>query len=84
MGANANGRHGLPIQADDAAKTGRLGKEVNDEWRLMPPVPFGLLPKMPSAALRSLTGYPTRYRLRALLWAFSAVQRACAHSVNRP
>jgi len=84
MGASANGWHGPPIKADDAAKTGRLGKEDNAEWRPMPPVPFGLLPKTPSAALRSLTGYPTRFRLRALLWAFSAVQRACAHSVNRP
>jgi hypothetical protein len=84
MDANANGRHGAPIKALDDAKTGRLGKESNAEWRLMMPVPFGLLPKTPIAALRSLAGCPTRLRLRALRWAFSAVQRACAHSVNRP
>ena len=84
MDANANGWQGAPIKALDAAKTGRLGKESNAEWRPMPPVPFGLQPKTPSAALRSLAGCPTRLRLRALRWAFSAVQRVCAHSVNRP
>ena len=50
----------------------------------MPPVPSGLLPKTPIAALQSLAGNPTRLRLRALRWAFPAVQRVCAHSVNRP
>ena len=84
MDANANGWHGAPIKAADEAKTERLREEDNAEWRPMPPVPFGLLPKTPIAALQSLAGYPTRLRLRALRWAFSAVQRVCAHSVNRP
>src|SRR5437867_5613591 len=50
MGANANGWHGAPIAAADEAKTGGLGEESNKEWRPMPLVPFGLLPKTPSAA----------------------------------
>jgi hypothetical protein len=31
MDANANGRHGPPIKADDEAKTGRLREENNAE-----------------------------------------------------
>ena len=84
MGANANGWHGAPIKAADEAKTARLREENNAEWRPMPAVPSGLLPKTAIAALQSLAGYPTRRRLRALRWAFPAVQRVCAHSVNRP
>ena len=88
MDANANGRHGAPVKAphlpNEEAKTGRLREEGNAEWRSMMPVPFGLLPKTPITALRSLAGYPTRLRLRALCRAFSAVQRVCAHSVSRP
>jgi len=45
MGANANGRHGPTVKADDDAKTGRLREQDNAEGRPMPPVPFGLLPK---------------------------------------
>ncbi len=45
MGANANGRNEAPIKARDEGKTGRLGEERNEEWRLIAPVPFGLLPK---------------------------------------
>jgi len=66
MGANANGWHGAPIAAADDAKTGGLGEDSNKEWRPRTPVPFGLLPKTPNAALRRLSGYPTRLRLRAL------------------
>jgi len=84
MDANANGWHGVPIKTADEAKTERLREENNAEWRAMPPVPSGLLPKTPIAALQSLAGYPTRLRLRALRWAFPAVQRVCAHSINRP
>ena len=84
MDANANGWHGVPIKAADEAKTERLREENNAEWRAMPPVPSGLLPKTPIAALQSLAGQPARLRLRALRWAFSAVQRVCAHSVDRP
>ena len=84
MGANANEWHGAPIKADDEAKTGRLGEEDNVEWRAMPLVPFGLLPKTLIAALQSLAGCPTRHRLRALRCAFLAVQRVYVHSVNRP
>ena len=84
MGAKANEWHGAPIKADDEAKTGRLGKEDNVEWRPMPLVPFGLLPKTLIAALQSIAGCPTRDRLRALRCAFLAVQRFCAHSINRP
>jgi hypothetical protein len=62
MGANANGRHGPTVKADDDAKTGRLREEDNAEWRPRAPVPFGLLPKTPIAALRRLAGYPTRLR----------------------
>ena len=65
MGTNANGRNEAPIKAHDEAKTGRLGEECNDEWRLRPPVPLGLLPKTPIALLRRLTGFSTRLRLRA-------------------
>jgi len=74
MDTNANGWDGAPIKAtqlpNEEAETWRLREEGNAEWRPMPPVPFGLLPKTPSAALRSLTGQPARYRLRALRWAF--------------
>ena len=84
MGTNANGWPGAPIKAADEAKTERLREENNAEWRPRPPVPSGLLPKTPIAALQSLAGCPTRLRLRALRWAFSAVQRVCAHSVYGP
>jgi len=84
MGANANGRNEAPIKARDEAKTGRLGEERNEEWRLIVPVPFGLLPKTRIAALQSLAGRPARLRLRALRCAFSASQRVRVHSVNRP
>src|SRR4249920_3231897 len=86
MGANANGWHGAPIATADEAKTSGLGEESNKEWRPRAPVPVGLLPKTPIAALRTLVGYPTRLRLRlrALRWAFSALQRVCVHSANRP
>jgi hypothetical protein len=84
MDASANGRLGAPVKAADEAKTGRLREENNAEWRPEPPVPFGLLPKTPIAALRGLAGQPARLRPRALRWAFSAVQRVRAHSVNRP
>jgi hypothetical protein len=84
MDANANGWHGAPIKAADEAKTGCLREENNAEWCPRAPVPFGLLPKTPIAALQSLAGCPTRLRLRALRWAFSAEQRVRAHSVNRP
>jgi len=66
MGAIANGRHGAPIATADEAKTSGLGEESNKEWRPVPPVPFGLLPKTLTAALRRLAGWPTRFRLRAL------------------
>jgi len=56
MDANANGWHGAPIKAADEAKTERLREENNAEWRAMPPVPSGLLPKTPIAALQSLAG----------------------------
>ena len=84
MGACANEWPGAPIAAADDAKTRGLGEESNNEWRPRPHVPFGLLPKTPIAALQSLAGCPTRLRLRALRWPFSAVQRVCVHSVNRP
>jgi hypothetical protein len=66
MDANANGWSGPPIKAADEAKTGRLREEDNAEWRPKTPVPFGLLPKTPIAALQSLAGFPTRLRLCAL------------------
>jgi hypothetical protein len=84
MGANANGWHGAPIKADDEAKTGCLREEDNAERRPRTPVPFGLLPKTPIAALQRLAGLTTRLRPRALRWAFSAEQRVRVHSVNRP
>jgi hypothetical protein len=84
MDANANAWHGPPIKAADEVKTWRLREENNAEWRPVPRVPLGLLPKTPRAALQSLVGCPTRLRLRALRRAFLAVQRVCAHSVNRP
>ena len=58
MDANANGWSEAPIEAPDEAKTGRLREEGNDESRPKPPVPFGLLPKTPIAALRRLAEYP--------------------------
>jgi len=82
MGANANGH--APIKAHDEAKTGRLGEKCNEEWRLIAPVPFGLLPKTCIAALQTLAGQAARLHVRALRCAFSALQRVCAHSVNRP
>jgi len=84
MGANENGRNEAPIKAHDEAKTGRLGEEGNEEWRLSAPVPFGLLPKTRIAALQRLAGRPARLRLRALHCAFSALQRVCVHSVSGP
>ncbi len=84
MFADANEWHGPPIKADDEAKTGRLREEDNAEWRPRAPVPFGLLPKTPIAALQSLAGFTTRLRLCALRCAFSALQRVREHSLNRP
>jgi hypothetical protein len=88
MSANANGSDEAPIKApglaNSEAKTGGHREGCNDEWRLRPPVPFGLLPKAPIAALRSLAGFTTGLRPRALRWALSAVQRVCVHSMNRP
>jgi hypothetical protein len=84
MDANANGGYGAAIKAADEAKTARLREENNAEWRPILPVPSRLLPKTPIAALQSLAGCPTRLRLRASRWAFSAVQRVCARSVYRP
>jgi hypothetical protein len=84
MAANANRRNEAAIKAHDEAKTGRLGEECNEEWRLSTPVPFGLLPNTRIAALQRLAGRPARLRLRALRCACSALQRVCVHSVNRP
>jgi len=84
MAANANGRNEAAIKAHDEAKTGRLGEECNEEWRLSTPVPFGLLPNTRIAALQRLAGRPARLRLRASRYACSALQRVCVHSVNRP
>src|SRR5574337_184845 len=83
VGADANGYPGAPVAAADEAKTGGLGEENNKEWRPRAPVPVGLLPKTPIAALQRLAGCPTRLRLRALCWAFSATQRVRVHSVDR-
>src|SRR5262249_1782806 len=66
MGAYANGCPGAPIKAQDEAKTSGLGEDGNTEWRPRTPVPFGLLPKTPIAALQSLAGRPARLRLCAL------------------
>jgi hypothetical protein len=84
MGATANEWQGPPIKANDEAKTGRLREEDNAEWRPLPLVPCGLLPKTPIATLQSLAGLTTRLRLCALRWTFSAVQRGSVHCVNRP
>jgi hypothetical protein len=62
MSASANGWHGAPIKAPDEGKTGRLGKEGNEEWRPRAPVPFGLLPELPGASLLSLAGQSARLR----------------------
>jgi hypothetical protein len=59
-----------PIQARDEAQTGRLGEECNNEWRFFQPVPFGLRPKRPCAALRSLAGGTTPAAFRALRMTF--------------
>jgi hypothetical protein len=56
MGAHANRWRATPIAAADEAKTGSLGEESNKEWRRRPPVPFGLRPKAPIAALQRLDG----------------------------
>jgi len=66
MGAYANERPGAPIKAQDEAKTRGLGEDGNTEWRPRAPVPFGLLPKTPIAALQSLAGRRARLRLCAL------------------
>src|SRR5438067_13268367 len=84
MSARANGWHGVPIEASDAAETGRLRKEGNEEWRPMPPVPSGLLPKGPCTSLQSLTGQGARLRLCASRMTLLALQRTRGHSVNRP
>jgi hypothetical protein len=54
--AHANRRRAAPIAAADEAKTRGLGEESNKEWRRTPPVPIGLLPKTPIAALQRLDG----------------------------
>jgi hypothetical protein len=56
MGAHANRWRAAPIATADEAKTRGLGEQSNQEWRRRPPVPFGLLPKTPIAALRRLDG----------------------------
>ena len=65
MDAYASGWHEVPIETPEEAKTGRLGKEGNEEWRLRAPAPFGLRPKTPIAVLQSLAGLATRLRLCA-------------------
>ncbi len=78
MGANANGRTEAPIKAHDEAKTGRLGEERNDEWRLSASVPFGLLPKTRIAALQRLAGHPARPSpSRLALRVFGFATRLC-------
>jgi hypothetical protein len=72
------------MKADDEAKTGRLREKDNAQWRLMPPVPFGLLPKTPIAALQSLAGCLPAFAFAPCGRPFSAVQRVRVHSVNRP
>jgi hypothetical protein len=52
MSAYANAWHGVPIEASGVQQTGRLLEEDNEEWRPMPPVPFGLLPKTPVSRTR--------------------------------
>ncbi|HXX85254.1 MAG TPA: hypothetical protein VEN29_14885, partial [Casimicrobiaceae bacterium] len=59
----------------DEAKTSGLGEDGNTEWRPRTPVPFGLLPKMPIAALQSLVGRPARLRLA--LGVFGNATRLC-------
>jgi hypothetical protein len=70
MGANANRCTEAPIKARDKAKTGRLGEECNDEWRLSAPVPSGLLPKTRIAALPMRAGGPARHSRCAIAGAF--------------
>jgi len=70
MSANANGSHGVPIEAPDAVQTGRLRKEGNEEWRPMRPVPFGLLSKRPCASLRRLTGRTPAFAFAPRAWPF--------------
>jgi hypothetical protein len=66
FGRNRERGVGGPIRAPEAAQTGRPREEGNAQWRPKPPVPFGLLPKTPIAALQSLAGQAARLRLRAL------------------
>ena len=61
---------GRRIKAPDDVKTGRLGKEGNEEWRRMAPAPFGLPPKTPIAVLQSLAGQPARLRFAPCAWRF--------------
>ena len=88
MTAYANGWHGVPIEAADEVQTGRLHQEANEEWRLdlynAPPVPFGLLPNSPCAALPRSAWHQAKCHLGASRRAISALQRVCGHSVNRP
>jgi hypothetical protein len=69
MGASANGGHGAPIKAADEAKT--EAREKNARSRT-----YTLFLHV-AQALRFFRRVPDR-RLRALRWAFSAVQRVCA------
>ena len=51
------------------------GKPCNDEWRPIQPLPSGLRPKRPWAALRSLAGHQVRLRFAPCPWPFDS-QRA--------
>jgi hypothetical protein len=67
MDAGANGSVRAQGKARGAAQAGRLGKPCNAAMRPHRPVPFGLPPESPRAALRSLAGPTGPAAFRALL-----------------
>lgn len=81
---SANGVIGVPVQAQDAGQTGRLAKECNAEWHGKRPVPFGLRPKKPCAALQSLAGRAAPASFCAWIKAFLPSNASCKNTVNRP
>src|SRR5437762_194501 len=84
---DANGWHGASNKAAILTKIGSEDRASSrgEQRRVAPQGGRSLrvAAENPIAALQSLAGCPTRLRLRALRWAFSAMQRVHAHSVNR-
>ena len=66
------------------AKTGRLGKQSNEEWRPRAPVPFGVAAEMAMRyRCKASPGSRRRLRFAASLKQVFGRATPCGHGVNR-